>query len=313
MNEKIKHNAGHSPFFKMEKPFARQALRRYSALSAILGGDKNFGKLAAAILQKPLNPTSSTGWDSIRGYEGVLGALISFVTISDDAFQSMAGTSNLTDASALQDGFYDTNGVSDPAVIIGTRMRKKEIGKGLSVAEIGGSVSCRVMEALGATCVHTDAGYRASSRPLTLWKKAGDFFLNPDDLITLDRYKHKFSNQYDFTVSNRLLDAGSGAEAIAEGAGQASVSAGAMELLATFSNMTKYRGYSIHGGLTARMPSKFFDYLGFDVIMRTGISRNSLTIFEKRDPHPDLWPDGVKIGHKTIHFDCETECFFLRR
>jgi hypothetical protein len=292
---------------------AREALRRYAMLSDLLRGHEHFGKLAKAILLQPMESCSQATWDSIKGYERVLGALISFLPVSTDVFQSLKDTIRLTaDSHEDYSGLYSRDPMKETAAVIGNQMRKKRIGADVSVAEIGGSVACRVMEALGADCVYADAGYRSGSRPLSLWQKAGDFFMKPDELITLDRYTHRFDSRYDFTVSNRLLDPGSGAEAIAEGAGQESVSAGTRELLAVFSNITRYGGYSIHGGLNVEISPDFLNYVGFDVIFKAGIGRDSLTVFAKGEPHPDIWPDGVRIGHKTIHFDNAAKCFFTR-
>lgn len=294
--------------------FTQKAIKRYSRLADMLGGEENFTLLARSIIHESFSVSPVSVWDTIDGYEKVLGALFSFMPLSDQAFASLTEAGNHYEKIKDQnDEIYPVLNDSAAAGIIGKKMRNGQICKGLSVAEIGGSVSCRIMEVLGADITFSDAGYQKNRKPFTLWQKASDFISNRNNLVTLDHYSHKLGNIYDFTVSNRVLDPGSGAEAIAEGAANFPAKAAAMELLAIYSNITKFGGYSIHGGLTVQVTDNFFDYIGFDMVKKMGKGKKSLTILTKRECKPNLYANGIKIGFKTIFYDKNTNTFSLKK
>ena len=302
-----------TPTYHERQNRAQTAVIRYAQLSLLLGSEQNLAKLAKAIVQKSLKTSPVTMWNKIEGYKTVLGVLFSFL-LSERIYRTIIEA--IDPYETIQYRRLDKKPENlDEATIItmAKEMRNRRIGTGVSVAEIGGNVTCTVMEALGAHTTFTDAGYRGSKVPFTLWQKASDFLSSRDDLVTLDHYTHKFSRTYDFTISNRVLDPGSGAEAVAEGEGGSPVTAGAMELLAIYANITKNGGYSIHGGLTVDIANAFLDYLGFDIVHKIGSGRESVTILAKRECKSDRYANGVRIGYKTILYNPETHVFSLKK
>jgi hypothetical protein len=289
------------------------ALIRYAQLSLLLEREQNLAKLAKAIVQKPLKTSPVTMWNKIEGYQTVLGVLFSFL-LSERIYRTIIEAIDPYETIQYRN-FENKPETLDEATItaMAIEMRNRRIGAGVSVAEIGGNVTCAVMEALGAQTAFTDAGYRGSSVPFTLWQKASDFLSSRDDLVTLDHYTHKFSGTFDFTISNRVLDPGSGVEAIAEGHGGSSITVGAMELLAIYANITKNGGYSIHGGMTVDVADAFLDYLGFDIVHKLDRGKESVTILVKRECNPERYLNGVRIGYKTILYNPETYTFALKK
>jgi len=165
----------------------------------------------------------------------------------------------------------------------------------LSVAEIGGSVGARFLRALGADTYHVDAGYDEDCVKNDLLCPVKD----RGGLVDLGHYKHKLPGQYNLTLSNNMFDEGSGIEAIVSSFKDAS-----MRLLAVFSNITKDKGLSVHGGFCVDLPDQFYEYLGMRCVHKSGKRfYNPLTVFEKRDPAPWLYPDGVRCGHDRIVYD----------
>jgi hypothetical protein len=298
--------------YRESQNHAQTTLIRYAQLSLLLGNEQNLVKLAKAILQKSLKTSPVTMWNKIEGYKTVLGVLFSFL-LSERIYRSIIET--VDPYETIQYRHFDKRSRSlDEATIavMAEEMRNRRIGSGVTVAEIGGNVTCTVLEALGARTAFTDAGYRGSKVPLTLWQKASDFLCNRDDLVTLDHYTHKFPSTFDFTISNRVLDPGSGVEAIAESHGHSPITVSAKELLAIFANITKIGGYSIHGGLTVAIANPFLDYLGFDIVHKIGSGKESVTIFAKRACKPERYASGVSIGYKTILYEPETDTFVLK-
>lgn len=292
---------------------AQAALIRYSQLSLFLGSEQNLGKLAKAIVQESLKTSPVAMWNKIEGYKTVLGVLFSFL-ISDRIYRSIIEAIDPYETILYRHCEKKPENLDEATITaMAKEMRNRQIGAGVSVAEIGGNVTGTVMEALGAHTAFTDAGYRGSKVPFTLWQKASDFLSSRDDLVALDHYTHKFSRTYDFTISNRVLDPGSGAEAISEGEGGSPITAGAMELLAIYANITKNGGYSIHGGLTVDISNAFLDYLGFDIVQKIGIGRESVTILAKRECKSDRYANGVRIGYKTILYNPESHTFSLKK
>ncbi|MEK6961226.1 MAG: hypothetical protein AABX47_08715 [Nanoarchaeota archaeon] len=174
---------------------------------------------------------------------------------------------------------------------------------GLSVAEIGGSVGARFMRALGSDACFADAGYDEKKVGLDSCPVK-----NLGDLVDLDNYKHKLPTKYGLTISNHVFDQGSGIEAMVSDSGFIQYSPifkdASMRLLAVFSNITKDKGLSVHGGFCVDLPDQFYEYLGMRCVHKEGKRfYNPLTVFEKRDPAPWLYPRGVQCGYDRIVFD----------
>jgi hypothetical protein len=302
-----------TPTYHERQNHAQTALIRYAQLSLMLGSEQNLAKLAKAIVQKSLKTSPVTMWNKIEGYKTVLGVLFSFL-LSERIYRTIIEAIDPYETIQYRN-FEKKPETLDEATItaMANEMRNRRIGTGVSVAEIGGNVTSTVMEALGAHTTSTDAGYRGSKVPFTLWQKASDFLSSRDDLVTLDHYMHKFSRTFDFTISNRVLDPGSGVEAIAEGHSGSSTTVGAMELLAIYANITKNGGYSIHGGLTVDIADAFLDYLGFDIVHKIGSGKESVTILAKRECKPKRYANGIRIGYKTILYNPETYTFALKK
>lgn len=318
---KIIANRQYKPFETLtpeERTEATQrGLARYKELSELIRGDDNFDELAAEASQDFFRGGMFNIWDNIGGYGRVLGAMFSLVPLPEDEYQTiLEGRKRYGEKKDQQGGMFSMT-VKDPTRVgIATEMRKRQIAKGMGVAEIGGSVSNRVMEALGANTSYANGGYREGLLAVAFARSSMDVIEEPDKLIRLDHYKHKFGQQYDFTVTNKVFDSGSGVGAIAEGAGYGDSEdrLGTMELLTILSNITKNGGYSVHGGFTIDVPRKFMDYLGFDVVEGSrGWGQESLTILAKREPKPELFQDGFRIGYKTVDFNPETQEFYLRK
>lgn len=137
---------------------------------------------------------------------------------------------------------------------LGAALKKERPARGLKIAEIGGTLSRRLLEPLGASVETVDRGSD----------------LEPQgQLVSIDTWDGYLPEQYDFTLSNFVFSPGSGVEELVSkrGVGPASGhhTEAAQELLLALHNATKDGGFSIHADFETRMDPALFSAMGWDV------------------------------------------------
>lgn len=218
---------------------------------------------------------------------------------------------------------------------IAARLVEEQVALGISIAEIGGVVMPPILQGLGATGALADGGVRKEGRIANDMSQFGDF----EGLVFLDAYEHKFPSRYSLTLSNSLLETGSGMEQILPGLSAAELylldlkdthtnrkltrsAVAAMEMLAIFSNITERGGYSVHCGYNVDLPDEFIQYLGFNKVFSKALPdglphlppnsrppQSHLLILQKGIPDAAQYPEGINIGVKRIRFDAERDRF----
>ena len=69
--------------------------------------------------------------------------------------------------------------------------------------------------------------------------------------------------------------------------------------------MTTEGGYTIHGKMSTIPEAEILDFLGLERICRRGAA----TVFQKRAPNLERYPEGLYLRGRTIVYDQQTNEF----
>jgi len=209
--------------------------------------------------------------------------------------------------------------ITQPEFIgLGKALKELQPFEGLSLAEIGGNFGARFFSALGGEAVSFDAdmsgGFALFAAAASPGFSPTKVMRKPEEIVSLENHKDFLPDKYDFTLTNKIMDEGTGIEVLADLiSDEFPDELGSLELLAVCSNATKNGGYSIHGGINQRFSEEQLDFFGLYPVWYMTSSTTGLLVATKKDPNPERFPDGLRIGRKKILYDSNSKEFSIRR
>lgn len=268
---------------RAREPTEYAGMHRYRSLIKLLGSKHDTStvfEIASHYDYEEKRRNRVTQWNEPTSYRNVLGALLSFLPLTEEQYASLTASAQSYRAERQNETEkgYEQKFATEKGVrkLLARAILEQRVFEGIAVAEIGGTVLDQLLTPLGATVHYQDADLGWFDMP------------NEKRLVTLANYHQVFPQQYDFTVTNWVFGSGaeqSGVSDIHDGLEGATMKGVFTEMFALLWNLTKPGGYSIHAAVdTDHISPTALTQMGFEIVYASyngNIAEPSY--FERRD------------------------------